>query len=162
MAYFIDNLPEDLVYFMVLPYLDQSFTDLSFLNFSEQEDGPIYPYVGNNYGLKYQCATSDTDYVLRKQVISKYDIEINFMISRIAKKNKKFRYYLTIEKNFLDNFCCCDSSFCMKCMGVSSKVDYTNYSSVYVKNRLYLFIWWSTISRWQNIDFPLFLKNKLD
>ena len=159
MSFFIDNLPGELVYYNVLPYLDESFNDLEFISFIEN-NGPIYPYVNNNYGLSYQCARNGSDNLLRKQVIYNDNIEVNFLISRIVKKNKKFRFYLTIEKNFLE-ICRCGDSYCSICQCGIPNIDYTNYSSVYVKNSLYLFIWWSTITKWQQISFPLCIKNKI-
>lgn len=156
MFYCINNLPEDIIYQNVIPFLDDSFEEIDYRCLFNIE-GDVLNNYDNTYSRRYKVAINKYGDPLRKLIrYNENRYKINFLISRIEKPNKKYRYYLLIEK--IQYYCSCD---CRDNNCGYILTYFLNYSSVYFEKKINLIILWLTLKTYDDISFHTIISNKL-
>uniref|UniRef100_A0A6C0LKJ1 Uncharacterized protein n=1 Tax=viral metagenome TaxID=1070528 RepID=A0A6C0LKJ1_9ZZZZ len=100
MTELIRKLPFDVAYHEVL---NDRFANIQFKVLYTENDSDRY--FTHNYSKRYETIVDSLGDYIRKSIVED-GCKYNVMLSRIAKKNNKHRYYLTFELVFKDYVSC--------------------------------------------------------
>ena len=144
MTELIRKLPFDVAYHEVLPYLDDRFSNLQFKVLYTEDD--LDRYFEHNYSKRYEAILDSLGNYISKPIIEN-GCKYNVMLSRIAKKNNKHRYYLTFELVFKDYVSCgCRNPNCRDRM-CGQMEEQLVYSSRFIgKDLVQAIMFWYSIS----------------